>query len=177
VSELLLLYALGLVHGGFAGFREATGRNLLIGKSRYYVRAIARGVIAAQAASMIIFLVLLAMFAASGDGPRLLEVLGGAGRAALTVYLGYTALVLAAYVPYLVPSLESRALTIVAVFGPLTLMLPVVMLAGAAAALIAVPRAEVAILFATSIAAVSLVEPTLAAGGWSLADAERLGGR
>lgn len=56
-------------------------------------------------------------------------------------------------------------------FGPLTLMLPLVMVAGAGAAIVSEPRADVALLFAISIAAVSLVEPALAFFGFSRREA------
>lgn len=165
--NLLCLYGLGLLHSGFAGYREATGRNLLIEKRRYYQRAVLRGLVAGQVAATIIFGVLLVMYSSAADPVALLATLGRAGRSALCVYVPYTTIVLAAFIPYLLPSLESRTLTIVAVFGPLTLLLPVVILVGAAAAVISVPTAEVAILFAVSIAAISAVEPVLAAGKWS----------
>ena len=170
MSVLLSLYALGLVHGGFAGFREAAGRNLRIRKHRYFVKAVLRGLLFAQLASILIFTAILIMYL---DDRSVLSTLGAAGENALQIYLAYTALVLLAFVPYAFPSVEVRSLTIVAVFGPLTLMLPLVMLAGAAAAIASVPRAEVAILFAVSIACVSLVEPALAFFGFSKRDADR----
>jgi hypothetical protein len=176
VSTLLILYGLGLLHAGFAGFREAAGRNLRIRKAGYFVKAVLRGVVLGQAAALIIFAVISIMYFGSPDGEALLATLGKAGESALAIYLGYTSLVLLAFVPYAFPSVEVRSLTIVAVFGPLTLMLPLVMLAGAAAAIVSVPRAEVAILFASSIAAVSLVEPALAHFGFSKREAARARG-
>jgi hypothetical protein len=170
VKPLLVLYLLGLVHGGFAGFREAAGRNLRIRKAPYFVRAVLRGVAFGQVASTIIFLVILAMYL---DDRAVLDTLGRAGERALTIYLGYTALVLLAFVPYAFPSVEIRSITIVAVFGPLTLLLPLAMLTGAAVAIAAVPRSEVALLFGVSIACVSLVEPALAYFGFSTRDAAR----
>jgi hypothetical protein len=173
VRILLVLYLLGLVHAGFSGFREAAGRNLRIRKRRYFVRAVLRGLGLGQVAATIIFLVLLALDRASPDPEALFVTLGRAGERALAIYLAYTVLVLLAFVPYAFRSVEIRSLTVVAVFGPLTLLLPVVMLAGAAAAIVSVPTPEVAILFATSITAVSLVEPALAFLGFSKRDAAR----
>lgn len=170
MTVLFALYVLGLVHGGFSGFREAAGRNLRIRKRRYFFRAVVRGLLVAQVAATIIFAVILSMYLRQ---PDVLATLSAAGERALIVYLGYTVLVLLAFVPYAFRSVEVRSLTIVAVFGPLTLMLPLVILAGAIAAIASTPRAEVATLFAVSITCVSLVEPALAYCGFSKRDAQR----
>ncbi len=176
MSTLLGLYVLGLVHAGFAGFREATGRNMRIRKFRYLLRAVLRGLFIGQLAAIIIFLTLILMGGLSERNDELLSVLLPGCNAALWVYGIYTMMVFAAFVPYLYPSLELRALTIVAGFSMLTLSLPLVMVAGAATAFFIAPNIQVGVLFAVSIAAVSSVEPILAATGWSARDAARENG-
>lgn len=176
MTELFLLYLFGLMHAGFAGFRESTGRNLRIRKARYVMRSVLRGLFIGQLAAIIIFLTLILLGALADDGDRLITSLQPACRTALWIWGSYTVLVLAAFVPYLSPSLEIKALSIVGVFSMLTLSLPVVMVIGAAVAFMQAPHAAAGILFAVSIAAVSAVEPVLAATGWSARDAARENG-
>ena len=167
MAELLVLYALGVAHGAFAGYREAAGRNLLVDKRRYYAAAVFRGVVAGNVAAVPILATLLWLNATDDDPARLADDLAAAGQSALAVYLAYTAAIGATFVLHAVPSLELRALTTIALFGPLTLALPFVILAGAAAALHTRPTFAVGALFAVSIAAVSLVEPALSWLGFS----------
>jgi hypothetical protein len=177
--ELVILWLFGSLHAGFAGIRESMGRNLLIRKRRYYFRAAVRGALVGQGASLLVVLTLAGMLSTAPDPGELLATLGAAGQSALAVYAPYTAVVLVTFIPYFVPSVEVRSLVICAVFGTLTLLLPVVILAGAVAAVVAVPRAEVAVLFLVSVASIALVEPVLAATGWSTREAARAldGGR
>ncbi len=171
MTPLVLLYLLGTTHACFAGYREAAGRNLRIHKGRYYRRATLRGFLAGQAAAAVIVATLLALAARRGSLQALFDTVGPGSWAAVEVYSVYAALVGVAFVFFAFPHPEVRTLTSVLVFGPFTLGLRVVILLGAAAALYVGPNLDTAVLFAVGAGSMLLVEPALAALGWSKREA------
>ena len=124
----LALVALALVDGALLGFRAAAGRSGMIVKTPYYRRAVALG--AAYAGAVALGGVLLALAMSALGGPAVWPALLEAGRAAVTVYAGFAALVLAALAVWAVPVTEVRTLASVTVLGPGTLLRPWVLLAG-----------------------------------------------
>jgi hypothetical protein len=156
-----LLSVLALIDAGFAGFRDAAGRDPRVFKWRdgIYPRAIVRGLIAGVIAQLVV--------AALVGTPALLLELGDdyrrAADAMLWVLVPYTLFVLGAFIPYFIPSIEVRTLVSVIVFGPCTLARPLVMLAAAIAAMITVPRPAVCAAVAVAVGVTVLLEPALGA--------------
>lgn len=171
MTPLVLLYLLGTVHACFAGYREAAGRNLRIRKTRYYVRGTVRGLLAGQVAAFLIGVTILLLAARLGSLEALYAAVERGAWAAVTVFGAYAALIALAFAFFAFPHPEVRTITSVLVFGPFTLGLKAVIVAGAAAAVAAQPRFEVAILFAVGAGMMLAVEPALARLGWSLREA------
>lgn len=172
MTPLVLLYLLGTVHACFAGYREAAGRNLRIRKTRYYVRGTVRGLVAGQVAAVLIGMTILALSARVGSLEALYAVVARGAWAAALVFGVYAALVGLAFVFFAFPHPEVRTITSVLVFGPFTLGLKAVIVAGAAVAIAIDPRFEVAALFAAGAGTMLAVEPALARLGWSKREAE-----
>jgi hypothetical protein len=142
----LLLYLLACFDGAFSGFRAAAGHNALICKRAYFLRAMGRGLLWAQVAVIIaaaLGIVLLLMAAASTD---LLDAFEAAGRCLLQVYLPYATLIGLAFALRAIPNVDVRSLTSVLVFGPFTMIRPLVAVAGVLWALLNLPRMEIGLL-------------------------------
>ena len=60
-----------------------------------------------------------------------LDVIQLIAERSLPIYLSYTGLVLCTFIPYAIPNWEIKSVVTVLVFGPLTLLQPVVIIAGA----------------------------------------------
>ncbi len=136
------LCGLFLLDASFIGFRDAAGREARIFKWRgYYQRAVLRGAVAG--------LLTLALVGAGATvtlalgPPNTLETWERALQPMLLVYGTYTVAVLTAFSLWLVPLVEFRTLASALVLGPFTLIRPLVVLAGALAAMAASPTAEV----------------------------------
>jgi hypothetical protein len=139
VVTLGVLHALGTLDGAFAGYRAMAGRCGLIRRGRISARALAWGALWAQLALLLV------------EGPGLLlgdaldlVLLEHAGQAMAAVYLAYGALVALAYGLRVVPSVDVAAATSLLLFGPLTLLRPVVLLGGVLSALWVYPDPRVA---------------------------------
>jgi hypothetical protein len=127
---LALLYLLATIDGALCGIRVAGGRSPLIHKRMFYARWLLRGVLAAQAAS---FVALVALVAAIGLSAHRLELradLESAAARMVWVFVPYAIIVLANLALRLVPSTDIRSATSVMVLGPLTGARPFVMIAG-----------------------------------------------
>lgn len=159
--SLIVLPMLVLIDAGFAGFRDAAGRDPRIHKWRdgWYPRAVVRGLIAGAIA-----LVVVAVLAGI---PGLVFELGAdyrrAADAMLLILGPYTLFVLGAFIPYFIPSIEVRTLVSVIVFGPCTLVRPLVILASAIVAMLTVPQPAVCAAIALAVGATLLIEPALGA--------------
>ncbi len=128
------LVALALADAGLSGFRAAAGRNPLIYKAAYYKGAVLRGMGAGFGALVTIGLVTGAMIFVSSDAPAQYEMFVDGGRRMLGIYIPFATLVAAAFALYMIKSVELRSLLSTGIFGPVTLIRPIVILAGAAAA-------------------------------------------
>lgn len=157
-----VLVVLAVLDGTLAGFRDAAGRNPFIEKRRYYVRAQVRGFFHGLGAALVGGLTVGAVLLASPAPEELYAALLRAGHVMLWVYLPYSVVVLGALGIYVVPSFEIRTLTTVIVLGPGTLLRPVFIAAGAAAAVLAEPRWDVAVPAVVASLAVGLVGRLLA---------------
>src|SRR5262249_28288687 len=92
---LLALYLLALLDGILCGLRTATGRNALIRKRWYYLRATIRGLLGAQLASMVALMALIFVAWLSPNRSQLRLDLEASAEKMLHVFLPYAAIVLA----------------------------------------------------------------------------------
>ncbi|GAC1637560.1 MAG: hypothetical protein NVS9B14_17570 [Candidatus Acidiferrum sp.] len=127
---LFVLFLLASLDGALCGCRTSLGRYPLINKKSFYIRGVLRGIVAAQIASLLSFLVLLAVYAATSDKNLLRSDLESSAGRMLYVFLPYAALVLANLALRLVPSIDLRSATSVFFLGPLTALRPFVMIGG-----------------------------------------------
>ncbi|MCB9640753.1 MAG: hypothetical protein H6727_17800 [Myxococcales bacterium] len=148
---LLALYGLGMLLAALVGFCDASGRVGFIFKKKYYIRAVLYSILLSQLNWLFAALGLYIGYRMEPDSTLYLAWITQAGSAALWVYGGYTALVGLAFVGYAFPNTESRSFFTVAIFGPLTLLLPVVVLVGFFAAMYACPRGSVFAFFAPCV--------------------------
>ena len=148
---IFLLWLLATVDSTFIGYREAAGRSALIEKRAYFRRAMMRGAIAGQVAVAIAGGAAVAMLAASPQPARLFETFEQVASRMVMVYLPYALILTITFLVRAIPSVDIRSITSVLVFGPFTLIRPLVVLAGAIWGLLAAPTIPVALLVAVIV--------------------------
>ena len=121
---MIALYLLASLLTILVGFRDAAGRNTKINKRRYYVLSVLRALGFGQL--VLCSLMLLAKILQLDQ-----ELLGQIAERSLPIYVAYAGVVLCTFVPYTIPSWEIKSVVTVLVFGPLTLLQPVVIIVGA----------------------------------------------
>lgn len=129
---LVILFLLASLDGALCGCRTCMGRHPYIFKRKYYALGVWRGVLAAQIASWLSFIVLLAVFAVTPNRNLLRADLAGAAGRMLLIFLPYSALVLLNLALRFIPSIDLRSATSVFFLGPLTALRPFVMITGVA---------------------------------------------
>lgn len=154
----ILLYVLAITDWGFAGYRHAAGRDGRIFKGAYYRRAIAVGLGLGHAPIGVAGAVIALLV---GSGQVEWDAVIAAAEPMVVVYAAYATTVLTAFVPYLFGNTEIRTLATVSVFGPLTLLRPLVICAGAALAIWTVPTWPIALAAALGAACNLSAEPLL----------------
>lgn len=127
---LLILYSLASLDGLLCGCRTSMGRRPLIRLRPYYARALVRGFVAAQIASLIAALALACVVLFTPHRPELVADLQFAARRMLWIFLPYAAAVLCALALRLLPSTDIRSASSVFLLGPLTAIRPFLMFAG-----------------------------------------------
>lgn len=130
----LALCLLALTDGGLSGFRAAAGRNPAVFKYRYYRTAVLRGVATGLGALVAIGLVLGVGLLAAGDAGEQYRLLVERGRVMLRVYVPFATVVAGAFALYTIRSVDLRSLLSAGIFGPVTLVRPLVIVGGALAA-------------------------------------------
>ncbi len=143
---ILLLWLLATVDSAFIGYRDAAGRNALIEKRDYYRRAMLRGALMGQFAVAIVGIVAAGMLAAEPQPARLFETFEQVATRMLMVYVPYALILIVTFLIRAIPSVDIRSITSVLVFGPFTLIRPLVVLAGAIWGLLAAPTSRVLVL-------------------------------
>lgn len=129
-----LLALLAVFDGVLSGFRAAAGRDGRIDKRPYYRRAIARGAQAGVVVVVANVAVAAVLVATSADpGATWAEFLR-AGTTCAWIFGGFATVTLAAIALWWSPIHEYRLLATVIVLGPLTLIRPIVIIAGLAIA-------------------------------------------
>lgn len=172
MSALLVpvaLLVLAMTDAAFCGYREAAGRNPLIRKAAFYRHALRRGirfgfVNVGLAAALLLVLLLVA------PHPRALWADCAAAGANLLCVVGpYATIVLVALGAWTAAEQDVRTLASVALLGPLTLLRPAVIVAGAAVAVATRPTAPIAALAVTT-ALLQLSTGPLLARAWRRSD-------
>jgi hypothetical protein len=158
VIAVVLLYLLATLDAAMSGYRAAGGRNALICKRPYQARAQFLAVLWGQAFIAAIAAVIALLLAVAGDPPALADDLLEACRRLMVVYLPYASVFVAAVVLLAVPSVDCRSILNVLVFGPFTLLRPIVGLVGVAWAFVGVPRWQVLVIGLFGIAAMLALE-------------------
>lgn len=126
---LLLLAGLAVTDAGFAGYRDAAGRDGRIFKAEYYRAAVRRGLWLGLQVFAFGAVVGLALTLPFGTPARELQVLAQAFWGPLLVGGAYATLVLAALGLWAVGEADLRSLASVVVLGPFTLLRPWVIVA------------------------------------------------
>jgi hypothetical protein len=138
---LSLLWLLATVDSAFIGYREAAGRNALIDKKDYYRHALIRGALFGQLAVLIVGVITAIALANSNHPWALFTKLELIGARMLLVYIPYALIILIALSIRAVPSVDIRSITSTLIFGPFTLIRPLVVLLGAVWGILAAPGA------------------------------------
>jgi L-asparagine transporter-like permease len=146
--SFLLLWLLATVDAAFIGYRDAAGRSALIDKRHYYRRALVRGALVGQIAVAIAGIVAAGMLFTTPQPARLFETFDQVATRMLMVYIPYALILTATFFVRALPSVDIRSITSVLVFGPFTLIRPLVVLAGAIWGLLVAPTAGVTLLIA-----------------------------
>jgi hypothetical protein len=139
----LLLWLLATLDAGFTGYREAAGRSGLIDKRRYYLVAMLRGALFGQIAIAVAAGIILVMLSMAPHAQTLLSDFERAGSRMLVIYVPYAAIILIAFIFRLIPSVDIRSITSTLIFGPFTLIRPLVAVAGLVYGILAAPRVAV----------------------------------
>lgn len=142
----IMLWLLATLDASFAGYREAAGRNALIDKRRYYQRAMIRGAVFGQVAVGIAAVMILISMAVTPDRQSLLRDYDNAGSRMLIVYLPYATMILFAFLVRWIPSVDIRSITSTLIFGPFTLIRPLVAVIGLLYGVLAAPRLTTVVL-------------------------------
>ena len=137
----VLLWLLATLDAGFAGYREAAGRNALIDKRSYYRRAMVRGALFGQMAVAVAAGTILLMLLISSD-QQILADFERAGARMLMIYLPYAAFILVGFIFRMINSVDIRSITSTLIFGPFTLIRPLVAVTGVVYGVLAAPRIE-----------------------------------
>jgi hypothetical protein len=142
----IALWLLATLDAAFTGYREAAGRNALINKRRYYWRAMVTGALFGQVAVAIAGVVVLVSLAFTADRESLLRDYNRCGARMLIIYLPYAVMILLAFLFRAVPSVDIRSITSTAIFGPFTLIRPLVAFTGLVYGVLGAPRVETIVL-------------------------------
>ncbi|GLF94039.1 hypothetical protein [Streptomyces yaizuensis] len=153
----VLLLLLGLADAAFAGFRASAGRDGRIRRAAAHARAARRGVALGAPGLLLTALVAGTLLLTAGSPADRYAELDAAARRMLLVLAPYTLAVAVSLVAYLWAPHRVGTLAVVIGLGPLTLLRPLVVAAGAVAAAWGSPAAGAVAV--TAAAGVLLVEP------------------
>jgi hypothetical protein len=137
---LFLLWILATLDSSFAGYREAAGRNALIDKTTYFRRALVRGALYGQVAIVLVAAAAFAMMSLTSEPGRLIADFEIIGRRMLAIYLLYAIITGIAFSLRAIRSVDIRSITSTVIFGPFTLIRPLVALAGVIWGVLGAPR-------------------------------------
>lgn len=159
----LVLWLLATIDSALIGYREAAGRSALIDKQGYYRRALMRGALFGQLAVLIAGVATAVALVSSRDARALYSSIEVVGTRMVLVYVPYAVIILIAFCFRALPSVDTRSITSVLIFGPATLIRPLVVLAGAIWGVSAAPGAITIVLTALVVTLMLGLESAL---GW-----------
>jgi len=133
------LWLLATLDAAFTGYREAAGRSALINKRRYYREAMIRGALFGQIAVALTGVVILILFLTTPDRRSLIGDFERSGARMLLIYLPYSGIILIGFAIRSFPSVDIRSITSTLIFGPFTLVRPLVAVAGVVWGILAAP--------------------------------------
>ena len=136
-----LLWLLATIDSAFIGFREAAGRNALIDKTAYYRRALINGALLGQLAVLIVGIITAGLLLVSSDPVAQFQALERVGSRMLLVYIPYALILVITFFVRAFPSVDIRSITSTLIFGPFTLIRPLVVIAGGLWGILAAPNA------------------------------------
>jgi hypothetical protein len=136
----LSLWILATIDASFIGYREAAGRNALINKQAYYRRAMIWGALFGQIAVTITGAAVAVSILLSPEPVALIDDLQEFGLRMLIVYTPYALVIFLAFAVRAIPSVDLRSITSVLIFGPFTLIRPIIVVAGVVWGFLSVPR-------------------------------------
>lgn len=119
---MLLLYLCATLLTLFIGFRDAIGRNGKIQKKHYYQKAVVRSFLVGQ---LILGILYLSAYLYEIEISKIEQI----SQRCFLPFSTYIALVLCTFIPYLIPNWEIKSMVTVLIFGPLTKLQPVVIIA------------------------------------------------
>jgi len=140
------LWLLATLDAAFTGYRDAAGRNTLINKRHYYRWAMIKGALFGQLAVALAAAVILLSLVCTSDRVQLMNDYKVAGSRALLVYVPYAFVIMLAFLVRVIPSVDIRSITSTMIFGPFTLIRPVVAIAGVAYGVLSAPRTQTLII-------------------------------
>ncbi len=154
----LALCLLALTDAGLSGFRAAAGRNAAVDKRAYYRTAVLRGMATGGVALGVIGIVIGAVVLLASDPVDRYRMFVAHGQTMLAVYVPFATFVAAAFALYTIRSVDLRSMLSTIVFGPITLLRPLVIVGGAFATGVTA-GADVLLAALTAAACMLAVEP------------------
>ena len=118
---MLFLYLCATLLTVFVGFRDALGRNAKIYKESYYLSAIARAFFVGQ-------FFLGSLFFSATFYEVDMVVIEGVSKRCFWPFSLYIGMVMFAFLPYMIPNWEIKSMVTVLIFGPLTIVQPIVII-------------------------------------------------
>ena len=170
MTDVLVLYLLAVIDGMFVGYRDAVGRNPRLDKRRYYARAMLQGIGLAHLAMVGIAAAVAATLWLTTDVASTVASLEDVAAILKTIFLFYTAVVALGLSAYGLPSYDLRSYITITVLASLTLLRPLVIIGGAAAAALMVDDPAVWATCATIAMTMAFLQPLLAWLGWNQFD-------
>jgi hypothetical protein len=140
------LWILATLDAAFVGYREAAGRSALINKRDYYRKAMFRGAVFGQIAVGIVLFFIAVTILLSSERWILIAELEKCSSRMLWVYMPFALIILTAFIVRMIPSVDIKSITSTLIFGPFTLLRPLVIGGGAAYGFFAAPSTAVFLL-------------------------------
>jgi hypothetical protein len=157
----LLIYLLCVTDAAFAGFRDAAGRNGRIEKRAYHRHAALRGLAVGHAYVLTALAVMALLSLLSGHPAQTYANIEASFAATIWVFGSYATLVLLSFAPYLLGGIEARTLATVLVFGPMTLLRPLVIVLGGIVGVVLAPSLAGGITVALAVGLHLALHPVL----------------
>jgi hypothetical protein len=161
MAAVAVLFALVVFDAALSGFRAAAGRSARIDKRAYYGRAMLIGSLVGVVLAALVGVTAVALGARTSTPLSYWLSVDDVVRRLVTFFSPVAVVVLVLFGARAVRSVDARSVASTLVFGPLTLMRPLVVAAGCAFALADGVRGDVALLTVAACAGTLLVHVAL----------------